>query len=66
MSIAVQDVPGNLINSIRMQECLLVLRGTQFFLILFAFYSLELWTDIVVVHLELEYLLVTDRIRDDI
>ena len=62
----VQDVLGNLADALRVQQRLLVLRRAQFFLILLGFEGFELWTHIVVIHLELQHLLVSNRIGDHI
>ncbi len=57
---------GNLADAIRVQQGLPVLRRTQLLLVLFGLDGLELRAHIVVVHLELEHLLVADRISDHV
>ena len=62
----VQDVLGDLANAIRVQQSLFVLCCTQFLLVLLGLNSLELRANIVVVHLELQDLLVADGIGNHI
>ena len=61
-----QNVAGDFANPIRVQQCLLIFRRREFLLILLGFDGLELGAHIVVVHFELQNLLIADRIGDDI
>ena len=66
MPEVVQDVLRDLADAVGVQQGLLVFRRAQFFLILLRFNRLELRADIVVVHLELQHLLVANGIGDHI
>ncbi len=49
-----------------MQQDLPVFSSTELFLILLGLNGFELWTNVVVVHLKLEHLFITNSIDDNI
>ena len=62
----VQDVLRDFFNPLGVQQGLFVLGGGQLLLVLLGFNGLELRAHIVVVHLELEHLLVADGVGDHV
>ena len=66
LAVVGQDVLRDLANAVRVQQGQFVLGGTELFLILLLLNGLELGAHIVVVHLELEHLLIANRIGNHI
>ena len=62
----IQNVLRNLANTVGVQQGLLVFRRTEFFLVLLAFNGFEVRANVVVVHLELEHLFITNGVGDHV
>ncbi|SBZ22586.1 Uncharacterised protein [Klebsiella pneumoniae] len=62
----VQYVLCDFLDAQRVKKSLLIFRGTEFFLVGFGFQRLKLRADIVIVHLKLQHLFITNGIGNHV